>query len=263
MCSAFLSRPAARPTRFGNASPITVTGDGRHRRQQPLRDAAARGAVEARERDVVRGLGVEREEDGRNERVEHCGIGRRAHRAWSARRGGDCAMQRRDDTIRAPSLHRARGLRSRRSPCLLVARLAVRDLRAPLLRAARCEPRRTPRRAGDRYAQRARRARVHRRDGARSTASTAPRCARVFARARPSRRSSRRWTGRCSSRRSGTSTRRRSSRRRASTAASRSGTRTRATLAARRGEPTACRRRSSSRSSASRRSTAATRAATA
>jgi hypothetical protein len=53
---------------------------GRNPRRQQLRRSDAGGDVQARERHVVRGLGVEREQERAEERVEHRGGPRRAAR---------------------------------------------------------------------------------------------------------------------------------------------------------------------------------------
>ena len=69
MCAASLSSPAARPTRFGNESPIAVTGeDGTRGANARARPDVGR-CVEAREHELVRGLRIEREEERAEQRI--------------------------------------------------------------------------------------------------------------------------------------------------------------------------------------------------
>ena len=80
MCAAFLSRPAASPTRLGNCEPHRRDRRRRRARRERLHDPEARRDVEARERHVVRGLGIEREEQRAEERVDHCAAARSTQR---------------------------------------------------------------------------------------------------------------------------------------------------------------------------------------
>ena len=220
-CAAFLSRPAARPTRFGNSIPIAVTGDGGSARRERLRDAEARRARRG-PRTPCRAPSRGRARTGTGGRTDRaCACDARRATYGDIRRCASCAM-----------IPFARSLPSACRPCHRRSSVAALAVAAARLRAPRARDAQ-PRRAADAAA-----------DAAAPATRSAPTCAHSstngraepgFDRARrralvrrgalSSRRSSRRWTGRCSSRRSGTSTRRRSWRRSASTAASRSGAR--------------------------------------
>ena len=81
-CAAFLSSPAASPTRFGNESPIAVTGDARNFRYERAGEPEMGRGVESREREIVRGLGIEREQQRAEQRVHRRGRGERPQRAF-------------------------------------------------------------------------------------------------------------------------------------------------------------------------------------
>ncbi len=194
----------------------------RRRRKVPgerVRRAAARREIEAGERHLVRGLGVEREQQGAKQRIDHSrgarsmGPGDRSlarRRVW----GCGCALS----VERVAMIPFACSSSRQHLHGSSVRRAAHRVLRdrigvaaaAPAARAARLRDAR-------------RRSRLHRRDGRRIRIRS--RCASpAYSRRRASSAPwSRRWIARCASRRSGTSTRRSFSLPRASTRASRTG----------------------------------------
>ena len=171
-----------------------------------MREAQPCRAVEARECQIVRGFRIEREKKGAGERVEHVHGEPRAGKAPH--------VGRRDDNIvdpvncRAPPLtihtHSTR-LSRLRWPLLVPLALAL--LSAPLAQGADRHPGKSPGPARASYAKRDD-VRAFISEFAADTGSPHV-CFHAGSRVlRSSRRSSRRWIGRCSSRRSGSSTRR-------------------------------------------------------
>ena len=71
MCAAFLSSPAARPTRLGNVEPHDLDRRRRTRGAASCAMPQAAAASRAGEGGLVRGLGIEREQQGAQQRIEH------------------------------------------------------------------------------------------------------------------------------------------------------------------------------------------------
>ena len=198
MCSAFLSRPAAIPTRLGNSRPITVTGDGGDARQHDLRHACT--SRRRRGPRTRRGARLrDRARTGAGEKADRACKGGNGRSAMIRICGGRCAM--------IPFAQAPPSDRHDRASYLVIACVA----RAGSARRCAAPQGTAPAVRRAIYAQARGRAGLHRRRWPTTQDSTARRsCARSTPRA-TSRRSSPRCSGRCSSRRNGTSTRRRSS----------------------------------------------------